>query len=230
MRKVSMAQITFFLFLFLVIVGGGAGLTGAVAGLVPSGDFRGIVLLGTAIVLIYSCAFLVYRIFLALMPLESGEVAVGSRREFAAQINTLFYLIFFYPLTCTRFVPVPVMRLLYLALGAKLGDNSYSGGVIMDPPLTTVGANSLIGHDAVVYAHVIEGQRLGLYPVRIGSGVTVGAHAIIMPGVAIGDGAIISSGAVVTKGCQVGANEIWAGVPARKIGMRQDEQAATPGG
>lgn len=227
MRKVSVTQITFFLFLFLVIVGGGAGLTWAVAGLVPSGDFRGIVLLGTAVVLVYSCAFLVYRVFLALMPLESGEVTVGSRQEFAAQVNTLFYLIFFYPLTCTRFVPVPLMRLVYLALGAKLGDNSYSGGVIMDPPLTSVGANTLIGHDAVVYAHVIEGERLGFYPVRIGSGVTIGAHAIIMPGVAIGDGAIISSGAVVTKGCQVGANEIWAGVPARKIGMRQDGQTAT---
>lgn len=95
----------------------------------------------------------------------------------------------------------------------------------MDPPLTRVGANTLIGHDAVVYAHVIEGERLGFYPIQIGSGVTIGAHAIIMPGVSIGDGAIISSGAVVTKGQVVGANEIWGGVPAKKLGMRQIAQS-----
>lgn len=225
MRKVSVAQLLYFSLLALLIIGGGASLTWALAGLLPQSDFRGIVLVGSAIVFTYLCSFIVYRIFLTVMPLQHGEIAVGSRGEFAAQVNTLFYLMLFYPLTCTRFIPVPIMRLAYLALGARLGENTYSGGVIMDPPLTTVGANTLIGHGVVVYAHVIEGERLGFYPVQIGSGVTIGAQAVIMPGVSIGDGAIVSSGAVVTKGKHIGANEIWGGVPARKIGTRSDEQA-----
>jgi acetyltransferase-like isoleucine patch superfamily enzyme len=37
-------------------------------------------------------------------------------------------------------------------------------------------------------------------------------------GVWIGDGDVIAAGAVVTKA--VAANEIWAGVPAKKIGLR----------
>ena len=42
------------------------------------------------------------------------------------------------------------------------------------------------------------------------------AGAIVMPGVHVGERARIGAGAVVTK--DVPAREIWAGVPARKIG------------
>lgn len=46
----------------------------------------------------------------------------------------------------------------------------------------------------------------------------VGVNAVIMPGVVVGENAVIGAGAVVTK--SVPANEVWAGVPARKIGER----------
>lgn len=52
MRKVSIAQICTFVFLSLLIVGGGIGLTCAVAGHVPPSDFGGLILLGTAIALV----------------------------------------------------------------------------------------------------------------------------------------------------------------------------------
>jgi len=42
--------------------------------------------------------------------------------------------------------------------------------------------------------------------------------AIIMPGVIIGEGAVIAAGAVVTK--NVPPFEVWAGVPARRIGWK----------
>lgn len=54
--------------------------------------------------------------------------------------------------------------------------------------------------------------------VRIGDQAFVGAGATIMPDVMIGQGAIVGAGAVVTH--DVPAFEIWAGVPARKIGDR----------
>ncbi len=49
-------------------------------------------------------------------------------------------------------------------------------------------------------------------------GCDIGAGAIILPGVRIGEGAIIGAGAVVTS--DIPPYEIWAGVPARKIGDR----------
>jgi acetyltransferase-like isoleucine patch superfamily enzyme len=61
-----------------------------------------------------------------------------------------------------------------------------------------------------------------VHPLRmktvIGEYVVIFAGAIIRPGVTIGDGAIIAAGAVVTQ--DVGAFEIWAGVPAKPIGSR----------
>ena len=149
------------------------------------------------------------------MPLKEGELTEGSRQEFAAQVNILFYLLLFNSLIRTHFLPVPLMRLVYLALGARLGENTYSAGTLLDPPLTEFGANCIIGHDAVVISHAIEGSRFALYRTRIGNNVTIGATAVIMAGVNIGDGAIVSAGAVVLKGSRIGPGEVWGGMPAK---------------
>ena len=112
------------------------------------------------------------------------------------------------------------MRLVYLALGARLGSNTYSAGAILDPPLTEVGANTIIGHDAALFSHAIEGRHLSHARIRIGNNVTIGAHAIIMSGVTIEDDAIVAAGAVVTKDSHIGAGEIWGGNPARLLRRR----------
>jgi acetyltransferase-like isoleucine patch superfamily enzyme len=46
----------------------------------------------------------------------------------------------------------------------------------------------------------------------------LGVNSVVMPGITIGKGAVIGAGAVVTK--DVPDYEIWAGVPAEKIGER----------
>jgi acetyltransferase-like isoleucine patch superfamily enzyme len=167
--------------------------------------------------LVYLYAIAVYRVFLRYFPLREGEIAEHSREEFAYQVYLLFYLLLFYPLTRNHLLPTPLMRLLYQALGARLGDNSYSAGVIMDPPLTELGANSLIGHDAVLFSHALEGHHLSHARIRIGDNVTVGAKAIVMSGVTIGDGAMVAAGAVVAKGTRIAPGEVWGGNPARLI-------------
>lgn len=53
---------------------------------------------------------------------------------------------------------------------------------------------------------------------RICKGASVGAGAVILPGVTIGEAAVIGSGAVVTK--DVPAGETWAGNPARRLGTQ----------
>lgn len=122
-------------------------------------------------------------------------------------------LLLFYPLTRNHLLPTPLMRLLYQALGARLGDNSYSAGVIMDPPLTELGANSLIGHDAVLFSHALEDHRLSHARIRIGDHVTVGAKAIVMSGVTFGDGTLVAVG----KGTRIALGGIWGGNPARRL-------------
>jgi acetyltransferase-like isoleucine patch superfamily enzyme len=205
------------------------------ARVVPPGDFRGVALVGLFVVLFYLASFGVYRVFLKLMPLTVGPLAPGSKGEFAAQVNILFYLLIFNTLVRSHLLPVPLMRLVYLALGARLGDNTYSAGALLDPPLFSAGANCIIGHDAVLFCHAIEGEQFSLAPVRLGDSVTIGACAIVMSDVEVGSGAIVSAGSVVRKGARIGAGEIWGGVPARRLraaasqGVSEEFTAASQG-
>lgn len=221
MRQITPGQILTFLLLLVVILVLGIGTAWLLLSTVPLGDFRGVVLTGAALLLLYLYAFAIYRLFLVVLPLQEGDIAEGSQEEFVAQVNILFYLILFNSLIRTHFLPVPLLRLVYLALGARLGHNTYSAGVILDPPLTYIGNNCIIGHDAVLFSHAIEGRRLSLAAIRIGNNVTIGATAVVMSGVTIDDGAIISAGAVVTKGSSIGPGEIWGGIPAKLLKRRE---------
>lgn len=217
MRQISAAQIGLFMTLLALILALGVGTSYALFGALPLGDFRGVVLVSAGVVSIYLWAFAVYRVFLRVMPLTEGELQDGSREEFAAQVNILFYLLLFNTLIRTHFLPVPLMRMVYLALGARLGPNTYSAGTLLDPPLTEFGENCIIGHDAVLYAHAIEGKRFSLSRIRVGNNVTIGATAVVMSGVTIGDGAIVSAGAVVLKDTRIGGGEVWGGIPAKRL-------------
>ena len=55
---------------------------------------------------------------------------------------------------------------------------------------------------------------------RVRRNASIGSNASILCGVEIGEGAMVGAGAVVSK-C-IPAGEIWAGVPARKIGTRNE--------
>lgn len=217
MRKISGQQISLFLLMFGVILTLGIATAYGLLGILPLGDFRGVTIVTGAVVFVYLYAFAVYRLFLHFMPLQEGELAEGSREEFAAQVYSLFYLMIFNSLIRTHFLPAPLMRLVYQALGARMGDNTYSVGAILDPPLTEFGTNCIVGHDAVLFCHAIEGRHFALSRIRVGDNVTIGATAVVMPGVIIGDGAIVSAGAVVLKDTQIGPGEIWGGVPAKRL-------------
>ncbi|MEA3213380.1 MAG: hypothetical protein QOE70_6437 [Chthoniobacter sp.] len=53
----------------------------------------------------------------------------------------------------------------------------------------------------------------------LGDDVWLGVNVIVLKGVRIGDGAVVGAGAVVTK--SIPAFEIWAGIPAKRIGQRR---------
>ena len=219
MRKITGPQILVFMTLMSVVLALAIA-TDMLLGRLPLGDFRGVAMAVAGIALLYLYALCAYRLFILARPLPEGEIPVGSRDEFTYHVYLLFYLVLFYPVMRSGAVPVPLMRLIYLALGARLGANTYSSGIILDPKFVQIGHNSIVGQFALLVPHVIEGIKLAHYPIRIGNNVTIGAHSCVLSGVTIADNAIVATGAVVAKGTQIGPGEIWGGVPARLIGRK----------
>lgn len=76
-----------------------------------------------------------------------------------------------------------------------------------------IGSESYVAFGAVVLTH---DMTRGIYAdTHIGSRCFIGAHSILLPGVAIGDGSIVAAGSVVTR--DVAPGSIVAGNPARVV-------------
>jgi len=94
-----------------------------------------------------------------------------------------------------------------------------AGGTIV------VGNNSALGQNSVVLAanHATGNQQDRLRipwdeertGVHVGNNVWIGANSVLLPGCEIGDNTIVGAGSVVRG--KIGADELWAGIPARRI-------------
>lgn len=65
---------------------------------------------------------------------------------------------------------------------------------------------------------LIMNQKSSISPITIGSDVWIGCGVTILKGVNIGNGAVIAAGAVVNK--SIPSNEIWGGIPAKFLKVR----------
>nr|WP_210119173.1 acyltransferase [Treponema parvum] len=109
----------------------------------------------------------------------------------------------------------------------SIGNNCVlNSGIILDGrgAALRIGNNVDIAQDVNVWTQEHDtmscDHRLHSAAVIINANVWIASRAIILPGVTIGEGAVIAAGAVVTK--NVEPFSIVAGVPAKKIGMRND--------
>lgn len=117
-----------------------------------------------------------------------------------------------------------------LTIGDHVG---ISGTAIVCHDRIAIGDHTLIGMNCVIYDtdfHDLDYRKRAMIPedysgvvtkpVTIGSHVFIGAHSTILKGVTIGDKAIVGAGSVVAK--SIPAGEVWAGNPARFIGLAPD--------
>ena len=115
----------------------------------------------------------------------------------------------------------------YNKQGCKIGKN-FKCTTLPDfgsePYLIEIGDNVYISthvnfmtHDGGVW--VVNNLKKSKFDkigrIKIGNNVFLGMNSTIMPNVEIGNNVIIGLGSVVTK--NVPDNEIWAGIPAKKI-------------
>lgn len=160
---------------------------------------------------------LAYRLLFSYLKYPQHQIMVNTADDISLQIYLLYYLIFFNFLIQSHLVPALFSRIFNQLLGAKFGKDSYSSGFILDPPYVKIGENTIIGFNAVLCSHAIEGEEVTFEKIIIGNNVTIGLRAIIMPGVIIEDNAVIAAGALITKNTHIQKNEIWAGIPAKKL-------------
>jgi non-ribosomal peptide synthetase-like protein len=119
----------------------------------------------------------------------------------------------------------PLLCLYHRMMGMRIGARvQLNTAVIADQNLIAIGDDTVIGGDVTLVAHVAEKGRIVAAPVRIGAHVTVGLMSTILPGCVLGDGSVLCAGSVLAKGARVGPGEIWAGVPARRVGRRHGFQ------
>lgn len=90
----------------------------------------------------------------------------------------------------------------------KCGVQIWDGVTLEDDVM--VGANVSFTNDMFPRSH---NKNWDLLRTRVCKGATIGAGAVILPGLTIGERAFIAAGSVVTK--DVPAGELWMGNPAR---------------
>jgi len=109
-----------------------------------------------------------------------------------------------------------LLTLIEIHPGAKIGKRvfiDHGVGVV-------IGETAVIGNDVTIYQGVTlggTGAEKGKRHPTIGSGVVIGAEAIILGNIIVGDNARIGAGAVVTK--PVPANSTVVGNPARIVAL-----------
>ena len=153
MRKISVAQIAVFFTLLAVIITAALATTQVLVTRSWAGDFYSVFFIMVLVVLVYVWALIVYRLFLQVMPLQEGFLEPGSKAEFSAQVNILFYLMLFNSLIRTEVLPVPLKTLVYALLGTNV--TVGAGAIIMSD--VTVGDGAIISAGAVV----TKGSRIG---------------------------------------------------------------------
>lgn len=179
----------------------------------------------------FAVGFFLYGISLVFLAPTLNLLIIGSLKEWRGPYysaeslkwflhNGLTYLARY---TFLEFItPSPLGILFYQMMGMKIGKGAQINTTwISDPSLISIGDKTTIGGSVAIVAHYGQGGLLVIAPVKIGAGCTIGIKATIMGGVTIGDGAKILPHSILLPKTVVPPGEIWGGVPAQKVELKQ---------
>ncbi len=76
-----------------------------------------------------------------------------------------------------------------------------------------------IGNDVSI------GHNVTIHGAKVHDFALIGMGAVLLDDAEVGEGAIVAAGAVVLSRTRIGANELWAGAPAKFIKMVDPEQS-----
>lgn len=131
---------------------------------------------------------------------------------------------FMITLSCSAFLHNK-LRLKLLKWGGVniMGDVFIGANVTFDgihPELIKIGNGTLITTGTCILSHFysVSDSKFYLGEVKIGENVFIGMNTLIVNAVNIGNNAVIGAGSVVI--CDIPANEVWAGNPAKFIKKR----------
>ena len=77
-----------------------------------------------------------------------------------------------------------------------------------------IGEDVTVGHMAIVHAATLHDRAF------------VAMGAVVLDGAVIEGGGVLAAGAVLTPGKRIGANELWAGTPAKLLRVLGEEERA----
>lgn len=109
----------------------------------------------------------------------------------------------------------------YVEEGVVIGNNCKIRPHVFIPRGVAIGDDVFIA-PGVIFTNDKYPRARGewkLLQIRVKRGASIGAGAVILPGVTIGENALIGAGSVVTK--DVPNNAVVAGNPARVVGYRK---------
>lgn len=114
-------------------------------------------------------------------------------------------------------LPGVVLRGDYGRIVVGSGSNLQDGVIVHTEPGTEaiLGENSHVGHGAMLHG-----------PLKMGNGVLIGIHAVVLNGCEIGDGAVIGAMSLLTNNTRVGPRKMMMGVPAREVKDVSDDLAS----
>ncbi|MDD5417873.1 MAG: DapH/DapD/GlmU-related protein [Candidatus Nanoarchaeia archaeon] len=118
-----------------------------------------------------------------------------------------------------KIMPRFLRILIYLAMGLKIKKIPKIVFLenMIECEMIELGKGVVIGNDATITGHILDRGVVYIKKIKIGDNSTIGAKSIIMPGVEIGKNSVVAAGAIVPKNTNIPANEIWGGVPAKRI-------------
>ncbi len=110
----------------------------------------------------------------------------------------------------------PLVPVYARLMGARVGRGCHiANAALHHPDLIEIGDDVSIGYDVDLQTYFVEGGRITLGSVSIGSGAYIGTNSVIMTGGRVGSNARVAEQSLVTRGQSIPDWESWGGSPAR---------------